>query len=654
MLDKKNKVTKNTDRKDIGKLGMDSTITRRDFVGGTLLGTGAALLTMNAPGMLSTARAQTMSLPLTGLGPDWTGPGGIGDYSTANGDTHVEVNAAHAGVRNREFDKHLKSAIETGETVDLLIVGSGCAGMAAAYYYNKERPDSSVLMLENHGMFGGEARMNELEVDGTHLYAPQGPTAYRINDVQPQLAHELGLPQTMEFGEVTGLSNTDLNIPYDNWAPKYQDRSQADCAYMFGEKMVINPWADNFQRVPLPEKLKHDIMKLENAVVPPYRPDGDVDKWLDSMTYQELLTDVFKADPGVVPYLEKSPVNGGHGLGGDVYSAYLGKYFAQAGARVYTDKPGQHIHVPLKGKHVVELPGGVTGIVRVMASKFNPGLFKSRSLADILMAPINWEMLDSPESAVRIRTGCTVIAARHEGPVDTSKGVVAHYLKDGKLYKVKAKSLIMSTPQQISQRICQDLPPDYRDAMSQFHMAPVLVINVALRNWRFMEKLGISAIRWIDGLGDYGCVTRKVLINGKETMPCNPSKPVVLTFYHAFTITGMDFPQQATAARMQLFGLSYAAIERRIRDQFTKAFSATGFDANRDIAGIITNRLGHALIVSPPGTFFGEDGKPPRAEIIRRGYNRISFAHSDLKGTQEWFGAAAESKRAVGQILSVL
>jgi spermidine dehydrogenase len=59
----------------------DSNITRRDFVGGTLLGTGAALMGMGPPSAVRTAQAQTIAAPLTGLGPDWTGPGGIGDYA---------------------------------------------------------------------------------------------------------------------------------------------------------------------------------------------------------------------------------------------------------------------------------------------------------------------------------------------------------------------------------------------------------------------------------------------------------------------------------------------------------------------------------------------------------------------------------------------
>ena len=63
-------------------------MTRRDFVGGSLIGAGTALLGMASPAAIRNARAQTLPAKMTGLGPDWTGPGGIGDYARSNGNTH--------------------------------------------------------------------------------------------------------------------------------------------------------------------------------------------------------------------------------------------------------------------------------------------------------------------------------------------------------------------------------------------------------------------------------------------------------------------------------------------------------------------------------------------------------------------------------------
>ena len=68
-------------------LGMDAPITRRDFLGATLIGSGAMLLGTPPP-----ANAQ-------GLTSDWNGYAGIGDYARSNGNVASVVNAAH-GVRD--------------------------------------------------------------------------------------------------------------------------------------------------------------------------------------------------------------------------------------------------------------------------------------------------------------------------------------------------------------------------------------------------------------------------------------------------------------------------------------------------------------------------------------------------------------------------
>ena len=97
--------------------------------------------------------------------------------------------------------------------------------------------------------------------------------------------------------------------------------------------------------------------------------------------------------------------------------------------------------------------------------------------------------------------------------------------------------------------------------------------------------------------------------------------------------------------------MSYADIDKKVREQFTKMFAAGGFDADRDIAGIIVNRHGHAYVATPPGFFFGQDGKPAPSDIIRQPHGRMTFAHAELQGSQTWTGAVSEGERAARQIL---
>jgi spermidine dehydrogenase len=255
---------------------------------------------------------------------------------------------------------------------------------------------------------------------------------------------------------------------------------------------------------------------------------------------------------------------------------------------------------------------------------------------------------------VKIRVSSTVVAVKHAGDPQTAKKVAVYYTNGGKLYKVVGKAVIVAGQQHVNRHICRDVPASYREAMNAFHHAPILTINVALRNWRFLDRLGVSEVRWFEGFGWWTGLRRNVMLNGKETMPLDPNKPVVLTQYNPFLVPGLPHEQQCYAARMQLFAMSYADIEAAVRAQFTKLFGSSGFDAARDIAGITTNRWGHAYITDPPGFFFGENGAPAPKEVLRKRFNRIAFSHSELSGAQMWETAADEGARAARQVMEVI
>jgi len=64
------------------------------------------------------------------------------------------------------------------ETYDCVIVGGGISGLAAAQTFVQHAPGKTCLILENHSVFGGEARRNEFEVNGYRLIAPQGSAMF--------------------------------------------------------------------------------------------------------------------------------------------------------------------------------------------------------------------------------------------------------------------------------------------------------------------------------------------------------------------------------------------------------------------------------------------------------------------------------------------
>lgn len=640
-------------------LGLGADITRRDFVGGALLGAGAGLLLASAPGLARKANAQTLGVPLTGLGPKWTGPGGVGDYRAANGNTHEVVNDGH-GVRNGAFEKSFKEAIDSGEVYDLVIVGGGFSGLCAAYAYLEERPKASVLILDNHAVFGGEAKQNEFEVDGYRLWAPQGsngcvfpPNRTKAIGWHHHFWDKLGLPQDFKYQAAKGLEK-DLVIPRDVYSPMHIAWEQADQAYYYDNHgMVMNPWNNGFSEAPIADKLKREYLQMETYKGVPVKDHDRWHHWLDTMTYQEFLTNHVGVSEDVAPYLNPQTAAMGCGLGADVISAHSAYEFVQPGVISYKRHAG--LGDPSEYVYLASFPGGNTGIARHLVKAMIPGAIAgSNSLTEVLNNNINFEQLDRPGQPARIRLSSTVAGVIHNGPSpESAKDVSVIYHRAGKLHKVKGRHVIMASGQWMNRLMCKDLPPAYIQAMGEFHHAPMHTISVALRNWKFLEKLGAAAVRWFEGYGWFFSIRRQMMIDGKEPMPLHPDKPITVTMYNSFCNPGLPMPQQATTARMQLFGLSYRDVEKGVRQQFAKMFSPYGFDAKRDIAGIISNRWGHAYVVSPPGFYYGRDGQPAAHEVIRKPFARIAFGHSELTGAQLWTTAAEEGERAAKQILDM-
>jgi spermidine dehydrogenase len=340
-------------------------------------------------------------------------------------------------------------------------------------------------------------------------------------------------------------------------------------------------------------------------------------------------------------------------VAGDVISAYQGYQYFQPGLNGYFryQSGGGQIN---DETYFPSYPGGHSLIARMFVKKVIPKAFTGEySIKNLLQESIQWEVLDQPHQPVRMRLSSTVVSVAHDGPSDSAKGVVVHYVRGNKLFRARAKSAILAGQQHVNRHICRDVPADYKQAMGAFHHAPMLDVNVAVTNWKFLDRLGIASARWFEGFGWWLSLRRQILVDGIEPQPLDPAKPTVLTLYNPLPVPGLPLAQQCTAARMKLFGMPYSAIELGVREQFTKMFASAGFDAKRDIAGIVSNRFGHAYVAAPPYFYFGKDGKPAPKEVLRTRFNRLAFAHSELSGYQMWETATDEGIRAAKQILEM-
>jgi spermidine dehydrogenase len=202
-----------------------------------------------------------------------------------------------------------------------------------------------------------------------------------------------------------------------------------------------------------------------------------------------------------------------------------------------------------------------------------------------------------------------------------------------------------------TKHIVKDLPETHHRAYAEFYRSPCMMANVAVRNWRFLYNMGMSGCRWFEGIGNYMEV-RKLALTGVEDSTIGPDSPIVLSLKILYSYPGYSTEEQGNRGRAELIGTSFRDYERQIREQFTEMFGSAGFSAQRDIAGIILNRWGHAYLSPQPGFFFGRGGQPAPREILRNApFGRIAFANTDLAGAMDHRYSILEAQRAVGQLL---
>jgi len=338
-----------------------------------------------------------------------------------------------------------------------------------------------------------------------------------------------------------------------------------------------------------------------------------------------------------------SPVEGGgSGLGPDALSGYSDYAFETL--EPVADESGAMSQM---------FPGGNTTIARLMVKSLMPSAIQGEASIDgVTEHGVNFVALDQDGATARIRLGATVVAVEHEGDTAKASSVSVAYEQDGKLYRVRGRSVVMAGGSWTTKHIVKDLPAAQREAYGQFYRSPCMMASVAVRNWRFLHKMGMSGCRWFGGtVGDYFEVRKLAVVGGVEpTM--GPDSPVVLTLKCLYAHPGLSTEEQGNRGRMEMLSMPFAEYEKRIRQQFADMFASAGFDANRDIAGIILNRWGHAYLSPQPGFFFGKDGRPAPREILRKApFGRVAFANTDLAGAMDHRFSILEAKRAVGQVV---
>jgi len=620
-------VTSCMDDDERARLGVQASITRRDFVNGALAGAGTS-----APG-------GAVGRPVHADTDTFTGYGGVGDYASANGNTWPVIQAAHR-LRDGRYNEAAFQAARPGGEFDLVVVGGGIAGLSAAYYFARATGQAKrTLLLENHSIPGGEARQNEFIVDGERLLGPQGSNDFGVPAVGSGTEADafftrFDIPREYRWQPWDeGLRH--LRFAPDNYSNMdgFQE-SQIDVGYHFARATDASPrwyrniWREGLRDAPFSERARGDLLRWRADHAP---LDEAQARYLDTLTYKDYLERVRGYDPEVTRFVE--PVVGLlSGVSADAASARLGRQLVEPPDR------------PL----AVSFPGGNSTFARALLRGLLPAALPGADFASLMYGALDFAALDRDSEPIRIRLNATALRAQHHGRDPGNARLRVIYEKGGALFAAEARAVVMASGGWVNRRILTDMPEDLRAAYAQFAYAPALIVNVALKQWRFLYDLGVTACRWFDDGEGFGwcCNIRQTMLCEGHAPPLRPDRPAVLSFYMGLPVPGLAAATQGVVSRTRLLATSYEELELRVRKQMVRLFAAHGFDPVRDIAGIILNRWGHARLIEPPGFHYGREGQPSPLERVREGYGRIAIGHSELNGAQHWTSALEYGKKA--------
>lgn len=606
-------------------LGMDRAISRRDFLNGVGVAIGASLL----PACTKSGEP-VPNVPFANYPPAKTGMRGSHPGS---------FEAAHATVQGQRWTPE-----NTGEHYDLVIVGAGISGLSAAYIYHRDvDPKARILILDNHDDFGGHAKRNEFTIDGKTMIGFGGtmlieaPGTYP--DVARQIIRELGIDvkRQKEFQEEELMASLGLG------RVSFFDKETFGADYLMTD-------SDGVGDAPLSPSAKEELERLL----------ADEDDYLAGMTtaerravieshsWREYLEKYAGVGDEVLTFVQKRP-HAVWAIGADALPALVAwsdGYPGFAGMDLGGHNEGAEDEMRFL------FPDGNASVARLLVRKLIPGVAPGASMEDIVTARFDYSRLDQAENLTRIRLSSTVVDVHHrDGKLDSDVEVT--YVTEDEGRTVTASKLIWAGYHAMLPYVCPDVPEEQAVAQSNSVRAPLVYINVLLRNWKSLAKLGVRRAYCPGSYFPAMMLTHAVSMGDYE-YPQSPDDPIVLHMQHIPLQPGLSAPDQFRAGRQALLETSFETFERNIRDQLGRMFGSAGFDSARDIAGITVNRWSHGYAYSVDQES-GDVAWSPEAwrhetrpwVEARQRVGNIAFAGTDAASNAMTESAIEEAHRAV-------
>jgi spermidine dehydrogenase len=644
------------------ELGMDRSITRRDFLNGFAVAAGAAML----PSGFS---------PFVGAPTD---PEKSAGYYPP---TRTGMRGSHAGsfdvahsLREGTFWKNAGTPVDTGEKYDLVVVGGGISGLSAAHFFRKAAgPRARILIIENHDDFGGHAKRNEFQVGGRTLlgyggtFSIESPAPYSA--VAKGLIRELAIdvPSWRKFADFKIYSARHLRrgVFFDKetfGADRLVQYSYENEIETDSEQAIRQSPSDKFLALtPLSEAAKKDLARVyrESKDYLPGLTTAEKKARLARISYEDFLIKLVGVDPGVLPYFQ-SVAKPLFGLGMDAIPAQdawgLGLPGFQGMGLDPAPGPGMNydaIPNDEADKYFFHFPDGNASIARLLVRRLIPEAIPGSTLDDLITARANYAKLDQASSPARIRLNSTAVRVRHLGEPGSATETEVAYVRGGKLQTVRAAHCIMACWHVVIPYLCQELPQPQREALAGAAKVPIVYTNVAVRNWTSFEKLGVRSI-YAPGSYNTGVSLDLPVSMGGYRCSHTPEEPILLHMMRTPCRPGLPARQQHMMGRIELFSTSFETFERNIRDQLARALSAGGFDPARDISAITVNRWPHGYAYQYNSLWdeFWLQGGPQPCQVARKSFGRIAIANADAAAYSYTDAAIDHGYRAVQEVLS--